>query len=178
MRQESPGRLGASDCERLREGRVAQPVNTATSAAYVVAGAVVAARQGGPGAPRAGAARAFGATLAMVGVGSIAFHGPQPRGARWLHDLPIAAILGLMALTPAVRLATSADPVPGWAPRRGLAAAGLGAVAVASYAAGRTGAPTCDPDSRWQWHGAWHVLSAAAFAVAGDVLHGTTGGRG
>ena len=35
-------RLGCTDCERIRDGRIAQPVNTVTSAAFVVAGAVLA----------------------------------------------------------------------------------------------------------------------------------------
>jgi hypothetical protein len=169
-------RLGASDCERLRQGRIAQPGNTATSAAYVVAGALVAARHGGPGAPRAGAARAYGGTLALVGAGSIAFHGPQPRGARWMHDLPIVAMVGLLVAIPARQLLRGDDAAPGWSVGRALALAGLSAGAVAAYAAGRTGARTCDPDSRWQWHGAWHVLTAAGFAVAADLLWTTDGG--
>ena len=55
--------------------------------------------------------------------------------------------------------------------------AGLGAAAGIAYVSGRTGARTCDPDSAWQWHGVWHVLSAAAFGVAGEVLHGSAPGR-
>jgi len=43
--------------------------------------------------------------------------------------------------------------------------------ALASYAGGRTGAPTCDPDSPLQLHGAWHVLSAAGFVVVADILY-------
>ena len=33
---------------------------------------------------------------------------------------------------------------------------------LAAYAAGRSGSPLCRPDSLRQYHGAWHVLSAAA----------------
>jgi hypothetical protein len=49
-----------------------------------------------------------------------------------------------------------------------LAALGLG---VASYLLGRTGAPTCAPRARWQWHGAWHVLGAIAAAAWSDRVH-------
>jgi hypothetical protein len=42
------------------------------------------------------------------------------------------------------------------------AAAGVFALGLAAYAAGRSGSPLCRPDSLWQYHGAWHVLSAAA----------------
>ena len=41
--------------------------------------------------------------------------------------------------------------------------------AVVAYLAGRTGSPVCAPGSAFQWHGAWHVLSAVAigaYAVA------------
>lgn len=168
------GRLGASDCERLRDGCVAQPVNTATSAAYVGAAALVVARHGRTGAAGSGA-RAYGATLALVGAGSIAFHGPQPRGARWMHDLPIVAMVGLLAGIPMRQLLHGHDPLPGRSGRRALVLAGLSGSAAASYAAGRTGSPTCAPDSRWQWHGAWHVLTAAGFAVAADLLWASSG---
>jgi hypothetical protein len=30
---------------------------------------------------------------------------------------------------------------------------------------GRTGAPLCDPDTLWQPHGAWHLLSAGALVL-------------
>lgn len=168
----APDRLGCSDCERLREGRIAQPVNTLSSGAYVVAGAGVVARNGRSGAPRAGQARLFGATLALVGLGSIAFHGPQPPGAQQLHDLPIDALVGLSVALPVARLARGRDPLPGRSRRRTSALGGLTAGAIAAYLAGRTGSRWCAPDSRWQWHGAWHVLSAAAFGVVGDVLLG------
>jgi hypothetical protein len=40
----------------------------------------------------------------------------------------------------------------------------LGAMvlAVTAFVLGRTSGPLCDPGSPVQWHGAWHVLSAAA----------------
>jgi hypothetical protein len=164
-------RLGATDCERFAAGWAAQPVNTATSAGYLAAGALVALRHGRPGAPSAGGALAYGAVLALVGAGSIAFHGPQPPGARVLHDLPIVALVGMAVATPVVRRARGRPALPGWSRRRGAALAGLSVAAAAAYAAGRTGAPTCDPASLLQWHGAWHLLSAAGFVVAADILY-------
>jgi hypothetical protein len=44
-------------------------------------------------------------------------------------------------------------------------------LAVTSYVLGRTGAPTCQPGSRWQWHGVWHVLGAVAAAAWSDRVH-------
>jgi hypothetical protein len=37
--------------------------------------------------------------------------------------------------------------------------------ALIAYLAGRTGAPTCRPDSWIQPHGLWHTLSGAAMAA-------------
>ena len=170
-------RLGTGDCERPRDGCVAQPVNTATSLAYVVTAAALLSRLRRSGVvAEPGGAELYAGTCALVGLGSVAFHGPQPRGAELMHDLPIAAMLGLLAGTPAVRSHRGLDPAPGWSRPRGVAIAGLGAAAGIAYVAGRTGARTCDPNSRWQWHGVWHVLSAATFGVAGEVLHGPAPG--
>ena len=49
--------LGAGDCERLGDGLIAQPVNTASALAYVAVGAWLAGRGLRPGA---GPARAGG----------------------------------------------------------------------------------------------------------------------
>lgn len=89
--------IGASDCERLDGGLLSQPVLAVTSLAYVAAGLAVAlaGREGDAGRRRA--ALAYGATLALIGVGSVAFHGPQPSWARWAHDVPIAAALLFIA---------------------------------------------------------------------------------
>ncbi len=81
-------RIGASDCELLREQALAQPLNAMTSLAYVVVGlAVVASARGGhrPLVP----ASFYGLCLVGVGLGSVSFHGPQPAGSRLGHDLPI-----------------------------------------------------------------------------------------
>ena len=50
------------------------------------------------------------------------------------------------------------------------------AAAVAAWVGRRTGSPACDPDSRFQLHGCWHVLAAAGFLQAADVLYGTAEG--
>jgi hypothetical protein len=66
------------------------------------------------------------------------------------------------------RLARSARPVG--RRRQGTAFAAMG-LAVAGYVLGRTGAPTCAPRSRWQWHGVWHILGAVAAAAWSDRVH-------
>ena len=85
--------MGGSDCEVLREGWLAQPVNAWSSAAFLVAGAYLIARcRRVPPIARAPLI-AGGVALALVAVGSAAFHGPQPSWADAAHDGSIAALL-------------------------------------------------------------------------------------
>jgi hypothetical protein len=164
-------RLGASDCERLRDGPLAQPVNALTSLAYVaVAGALLPRARSSAPDRRIGLV-VHSSVLALIGFGSVAYHGPQPPGARAMHDLPIAALVGSAAVIPMVRGVRGTELAPGWTPRRGSWLAGLAIAAGLSYAGGRTGACTCDPASWIQLHGAWHLLSAAALGVTGEILY-------
>ena len=165
------GRLGCTDCERIRPGRIAQPVNTVTSLGLVLAGGAIATLVRRRSDGRDAQVVAYGALVALTGLGSVAFHGPQPRGARVMHDAPIAAVLALTAVTPAVRRLRGLAAVPGWSRRRGVALAAIATAAGATYAGGRTSAPTCRPDSLLQLHGAWHLLTAAAFTVAATILY-------
>ncbi|MCC7078570.1 MAG: hypothetical protein IT198_15735 [Acidimicrobiia bacterium] len=177
MCERMPG-VGASDCERLRAGPVAQPVNTLTSLAYVAAGLWIGRRRGsgaGSGLPQ----RIFGATVVGVGLGSVAFHGAATAWGKWLHDKAILAVVLFVLAWNGQRIIA--------ARRRGrslreigrdLASthAGLavllgvgGAIALAS----RTGAPLCRPGSRLQGHGVWHVLTAIALVVWAEARLGS-----
>ena len=80
--------LGAGDCERLHDGLIAQPVNTASALAYVAVGAWLLGRGLRPGAsgPAHPATVAFGVAVAAAGVGSVDYHGPGSPAARLLHD--------------------------------------------------------------------------------------------
>ena len=138
--------LGASDCEALRVGWLAQPANTVSSLAYVVAAAAVLWR-GGPRVPAV--------ALGIVGLGSVLYHGPMSPGAETVHDGSILAMLAVGAVT----WKRGALPRP---PVAALAALGAG---VAVNLLTRTGAPLCRPDSLVQGHAAWHVLTAAAAAA-------------
>lgn len=154
--------IGESDCEFLGDGAFAQPVNTVTSLAYVVVGAWIAVTGVRNGGRRSRTAVTFGALLVAVGVGSVAFHGPQPSGARLLHDVPIVLAAAFVAVVTAARVRSA-----GFARRAGRRAIGLLAVvfvAAAAWIFGRTASPLCDPDAAFQFHGMWHVLSAAALA--------------
>ncbi len=152
--------FGHSDCERIVSGALAQPVLAVTSLAYVAVGVVVlwwAVRVRTPLAAAAGLA------LVAVGAGSFAFHGPQPSWAGLAHDWPIVAVGAVYAV--GLALSARRHRWSGWAAPVGVFALGL-----AAYAAGRTGSPLCRPDSLWQYHGAWHVLSAAAAGWAARTM--------
>jgi hypothetical protein len=145
--------LGAGDCERLHDGLIAQPVNTASALAYVAVGAWLIGRR------RVG----FGLAVAAAGVGSVDYHGSGSPAARLLHDGGLYAVVGLVAWHEVGRrlrrARLPADRRPAY--RAALAAAAAGA---ACWWLGRTTSPWCDPDSLLQPHAAWHLLGAAALA--------------
>jgi hypothetical protein len=155
--------LGAGDCERLRDGLVAQPVNTASALAYLMVGAWLV-RQGLRPGPARRRTAAFGLAVAAAGVGSVDYHGPGSPAARWLHDGSLVAVVAFVVANEVVRRGRRAT----WTPRRrAVYRAGLGALAAGSacWWLGRTGGPLCDPDSPLQPHAAWHLLTAAALAA-------------
>lgn len=93
--------VAASDCERVRDGWITQPVNTVTSLAYVAAGAWLARRR--HEGPLAGAAAT---ALVLNGVGSVAYHGPGGRAGKWLHDVGLNAVAATLAVGGLARLAS------------------------------------------------------------------------
>lgn len=148
--------FGLSDCERIVAGALAQPVLAVTSLAYVMVGLAVLCRTR---RDRGLLAAAAGAALVAVGFGSFIYHGPQPPWAGPVHDWPIV-VLGAVCVAGLART-VRASRRSTW-----IAAAGVFALGLAAYAAGRSGSPLCRPDSLWQYHGAWHVLSGAAAGLA------------
>lgn len=156
----APASFGHSDCERVVGAALAQPVLAVTSLAYVAAGMAVLCWAMRVRAPLAGAA---GVALVAVGAGSFAYHGPQPSWAELAHDWPIVAAGAVYAA--GLARSRRRQRRSAWA-----TAAGVFALGLAAYAAGRSGSPLCRPDSLWQYHGAWHVLSAAAAGWAARAM--------
>ena len=154
--------LGASDCERITTGFLAQPVNAITSLGFVLAGGVLIAR-----ALRVPQRRVeplvFGASLVATGLGSALYHGPQPSHADAVHDLSILAVLSQVVFYEA-RYRLGDRPTDPRALRVARASFGRGAIA---FARGRTSSPLCDPDSPVQLHGLWHLLVALSLAAYG-----------
>ena len=148
--------VAASDCERVRPGRIGQPANTITSLAFVAAAVPIARAARVRDVP---AWRWVAAAAALEGVGSVAYHGPGGTPAKRLHDA------GLVALTATVALALAAEGAP---PRRRPRTAVLTAAAVALHSLSRTGGPLCSCASPLQGHAGFHVLAAAALVAAAD----------
>ncbi len=88
--------MPVADCERLVEGWLAQPANAVSSLAFVLVGLLVPMlgrlRSGAPGL----IAGAMGASLVLVGIGSVAFHGPGGPVSDWIHDGTITMLLVLV----------------------------------------------------------------------------------
>lgn len=157
--------LGASDCEELRSGWLAQPANAVSSLGYVVAGVWLLGRYRRAGAQ--GELLAAGVALTAVGVGSVAYHGPQPGWARLAHETSVAGVILVFLAIGIGQLA------------RGNAGAVVGAVKAAApwmvpalvvYTAGTTGAWLCYPTTLLQPHAVWHLLSATGLAAAVSAL--------
>lgn len=163
------GELGGTDCEALGSGWLTQPVNAVSSLSYVCAGAWVAWRaRGMTGAPRKWS-WAYAGLLALVGLGSVDFHGPQTPGAKQLHDWPIVALV-LLAVLIGYTNWRSGRVFPG-SSRKLWGALGVTAVAApAAFALGRTASAACRPESYLQLHGLWHILTAVGFALLAALL--------
>ena len=160
--------IGESDCEALEPGLLAQPINALTSLGYVVAGAIVLALL--TPQQRRGVGGLYALLLALIGIGSVIFHGPQTPGAKFLHDAPIAALLLLIAIIIVARWRRGQTIFPGVTRRRVIALAVTGALAGLSFLSGRTESPVCDPDSPLQPHGGWHLLTSVAFVLVAALL--------
>ncbi len=95
--------VAESDCECIHDGPITQPVNTATSLAYVVAGVALAARGRRVGGGRPFVGPVAGA-LVLNGLGSVAYHGPGGRWGKWLHDTGLVAVNATLAVAGLARL--------------------------------------------------------------------------
>lgn len=154
------GGMGASDCERIGQGVLAQPVNALTSLAFVLAGAWIVYRAL---SARDGRARMilFGIAVASVGVGSVSYHGPQPAPAQNMHDVTIVMVVAGVGILELIRARRRL-----YRDRHGylLAFAAL-LLGAAAFTFGRSSSPLCSPDEVLQLHGLWHVFAALALAA-------------
>jgi hypothetical protein len=167
-------RLGSSDCEHIRDGKLAQPANAVSSLAYAVASLAVIRRLAEQPRTLRLLLAAESAALLAASAGSVEYHGMQHKHAQRWHDVSMA-----------LALVTTGLVVAYGAWRRDVCRAGmrrlllLAVSAAAAYGAGRSGSPLCRPDSILQPHAVWHVLSAMTSAAAADVAtYRNRNGRG
>ncbi|MEZ5116107.1 MAG: hypothetical protein R2737_07555 [Candidatus Nanopelagicales bacterium] len=162
--------LGLSDCEALGTGWWVQPVNAWSSLAFVLAGVWLLVATAGASGGRRTASWAYAGGLALVGVGSLLYHGPQPGVAVAVHDGSLVVVVALAVGVPLVRALRGCRVLPGATRRRVVTVMALGMTALVALRLGRTGSPLCDQASWVQWHAAWHLLAAATLAGWGLLL--------
>lgn len=151
---------GASDCERIRDGFVAQPASTLSALAYVAVGIWIVVRF------RQRVARVFGLLVVVVGVGSVGYHGWDDGRVEFVHDAAFSGALLFIAGFELVhsRLAGGRFPIE----RRSVGywvGTGAFAIGLTVNLLGRTDTPLCAPGSAIQWHAVWHVATAAALGA-------------
>jgi Ceramidase len=88
--------VGGSDCEHIGQGLLAQPANTLSSLAYVLAGVLLLRRSLAGRSSARMMPMLYAVAVIGVGIGSAAFHGPMPAWGRFAHDLSIAAVLAFV----------------------------------------------------------------------------------
>lgn len=116
--------LASSDCERVGDGLLAQPVNTVSSLAFLAAGLwILDLARRAPG--RRTELAVFGVAVASNALGGLLFHGVHGEVSRWVHDLAILSVLLFIA---AFALARTVDRSTRW--MMGVYAAGLLAAAL------------------------------------------------
>lgn len=176
--------MGAlKDCETVVHSFFGQPVNSATTIAFVLGGVIVMLRTEHTW---------VGIASIATGVGSFLFHGPMPPYGEWVHDLTLAWLLLVVASNgrswerwariPGLVIVSALIAIPGAGDPVGVALAALaivlllmqdrsartlGPLALLAVVAvigrlGATGGPFCDPNSLWQSHGLWHLGAAVA----------------
>jgi hypothetical protein len=171
------------DCETVATTVLGQPVNSLTTIAFLLAGALIIRRSNHLW---------VGIASIATGVGSFLFHGPMPPYADWVHDVTLAWLLlvvagtgrswerwaklwGLLVIAALLAVPGTAEPLSIALAASAIALlvledrsfATLGPLTLLVLVAligrlGATGGPLCDPDSVLQPHGLWHVGSAAA----------------
>lgn len=88
--------MPTADCEAIGNGLLLQPVNALSSLVFVAVGTLVIAL-GTREAANLAVRTSFAGALALVGLGSFAFHGPGGSVAGWAHDVSLS-ILFLLVL--------------------------------------------------------------------------------
>lgn len=96
--------LGETDCEEIRDGFLSQPINAWSSLSFSVVGLFIVLSVWHASGQERMARVVFGLLMIATGIGSFLFHGPQPAGSHFAHDITFLAtawFLAVMNLTEA-----------------------------------------------------------------------------
>jgi len=91
--------MGGSDCENLGSGVLAQPINTVSSLAYTLVGGLIVGWAFAVSGRERTLRVVFGLLLALTGIGSVLFHGPQFGGSQFAHDASFLVTLWFLGAT-------------------------------------------------------------------------------
>lgn len=83
--------LGESDCEAIGSGFLKQPINGVSSLAFTAVGTLIAISAARAHGTERTLRIVFGVLMALTGIGSFLFHGPQTAGSQFLHDISFLA---------------------------------------------------------------------------------------
>lgn len=101
--------LAGPDCEVIGSGAFAEPANTVSSAAFLLAGLWILTRARRSSGRRVELA-VFGLAVASNAVGGLLYHGVRSEGATWVHDGAILAVLVFAAVFAVARFRGWAAP--------------------------------------------------------------------
>ena len=90
--------LGETDCEAIRDGFLAQPVNALSSLAFSLVGLVLLGWAARATATERAVRYAFVVAMVATGLGSFLYHGPQTPGSGFLHDITFLVALLIIGL--------------------------------------------------------------------------------
>ena len=91
--------LGASDCEAIGGGFLAQPANAVSSLAFTAVGIAVWVWAASAHGFERRYRLVLGAALAVAGIGSFSYHGPQNSYAAELHDWSLIVVVVIIGST-------------------------------------------------------------------------------
>lgn len=174
--------VAASDCEHCRPGLIAQPINTVSSLAFVVSGAMLL-RSGRRRGTSSSADEAVGWAAVAAGLGSAAYHGPGTAFGRYLHDASLLGLLGAVAVadaglvlgrrpTVAVVAAVPAVALVAGHPATSMAAQLIFGLGAAAAEGARFATAPASGGARWR---RWFEGTVAGAGAAAHLL-GRTGG--
>jgi len=91
--------LGETDCETIRDGALAQPVNAISSLVFSLVGLGLLLWANSAQAWERRFRSVVGVLFVLTGIGSFLYHGPQTAGSLFAHDVTFLAVLAVVAGT-------------------------------------------------------------------------------